>query len=356
MTISQRKVRARRLPGKVGQHYDISALNEEVDFTNAYPQATQITTITVTGAVDSTDYAYQVDGVEVTANSGVGATTTTIAAALAEAHNANPLVRGQVVASSAAAVLTLESTYPGLEFTVTENDANLDAPSTTQSAATAEAIPFGVLCIRGADSELDPYGNRLGRIASSSGLTAQSVTLTHGEVSGALVTLRIDGTLYEGSGANAAALVASINGAVPAESVTAAAVGAAVTITVDTAGDQFELVAYSGDIGLTSQEAGDVVDDIALGVSLYTYDEEANLDGEIGYPANAGAVALRRGRVWVESDVAVSESDPVYVQLTGDNAGELYKTRAAGRARLTRARWYKSRSDDGLAVLGCDFR
>lgn len=355
MTISQLSVRSRRLPGKVGQRYDIDSHAVEVDFCNAHPQATQITTITVSSAANDTDYAFSVNGVEIRANSGAGATTGSIAAALAQALNESPLVRNQVIASANAAVITLESASPGLAFDVAESDANLGAPSTTQQAATADAIPFGVLCIRNGESS-GPYPARQGRIASASGLVSQSVTLTHGGAEPATVTLRVDGELVEASGATAAALETALNNELPDNAIVVTVDGNDVTLAVEAAGDRFELVGYTGDITLSAEQVGDDIDRLALGVSVYAYDEEATRDGLIGYPANAGAVALKRGKIWVESPGAVSPDDPVYVQLTGSNLGTFHTTRASGRVRLTRASWHSSRAEDGLAILEADFR
>lgn len=351
--IHQLEVRSRRRPGKPGQIYDSSNLNDEINITNAHPQAMQQDKITVDTAADNTDYTYTVNGVEVTIDSGDGATTASIAEALAEEHNASPMVRGQVIAEADNDEVLLESVFPGMEYEVETDDANLTLTS-EQLAAEADPIGFGLVVIRGGSSDVSPYPNRLGRLADEEGLEKQSITFD--QSGAATVTLNIDGEYFEASGATAEAMATAINAEVPANTVTAADDATSVTIEVDTAGDTFKLVGYSGDIELDDQERGDAIADIALGVARYAYDEETK-DGEPAYPANAGAAVMRRGRIWVTAPGSVSGSDAVYVQMTGDLKGRVYTERSAGRVYLGDvADWYADRSDDGLAVLECDFR
>lgn len=350
MTISQRHVRARRLPAFLGQQYDVSHHNEEIDFVNAHPQAAQITALQVNVSADDREYQFEVNGVAVKFTTpSSGNSTASIASGLAEAANADPIIRGQVAASSSGDTVTLTGLIPGVSFSVSASDANLGAPNTAQNAATAAPIPFGRLCIAGGESAVSPYGNRLGRLASADGLVAQSITLAHGGDTSTVV-LQIDGELYEASAATAADFATAINSAVPENTVTAVNDSGDVTITVDTAGDSFRLVSISGNLTISAQESGDTVAELAIGVSLRAYDEEGT-----AYPPNAGVAALRRGGVWVEVDEPVDMRGPVYVQLEGDNAGKLYPKRAAGRAIVPGLRWFKDRSTDGLAVVECDF-
>lgn len=262
MTISQTSVRARRLPGKVGLAYDLHA--EEIDFTNAYPQAVQTSTVTVDTATDDTLYTFEVNGVSISYISGTGASLADIAAGLAAALNAEPAVRQSASADAAAAVVTIEGLIPGIPFVLTESDANLTAADVT-AAAEATPIPFGRLCVRGAASGLDVYPNRLGRLPTS------------------------------------------------------------------------------GDTD---------VDDIALGVSLLVYDQEGT-----EYAPNARVAAMKEGRVWVEVDTAVSESDDVYVGTGAGEEGKFYNASGPGRLKFSKSvcRFFKSRAEDGLAVLECNF-
>lgn len=365
MTISQRTVRDRRMPAFIGQQYDISGNNEEIDFVNSNPQATQLTTLAVSASADSTDYEFAVNGVPVKITSpGTGNTTTTIAASLAAAVNENPLIRGQVKATSAAAVVSLEGTYPGISFTVTEDDARIDAPVAVRAAAEAAAVPFGRLCIRGGDSSLSAYGNRLGRLASATGLTARVVTLTASAIAATIpthLTIEVEGETYHlahvgtGGGDTANELATAIRALINDKAgltdlVTATGATDKVIITSNVAGVQFRVTSLGTSLADVVTTEGDDINALALGVSLRAYDEEAN-----EYPPNAGVAAMKRGGVWVEAAASVTDGGAVYVHLDGANAGKLYGAGGTNRALLKAAKFRKDRSSDGVAVVECNF-
>lgn len=351
MTISQRAVRARRAPGVAGGLYDISPLNDETYFVNAFPQAKQKSTITVSAATASADYVLSVNGVEITYTAKASSdTTTTIAAAIAQAVNENPIARGQVVATSAAAVITLESTLPGLGFEVSHEDAKLGAVTEDQEAAKAEAIGFGRLCIRSGEPNIKTDDNRQGRVASATGLEGKSITLVITDV--ASVSLRVGGEFVSATG-NAEDLADTLKADFGLD---ASSSGAVLTINAP-AGVGMEV------ISLTSAEIedvtpGDDINELAIGISRRTYDEEATYKtGLVGYPENAGVTALRRGRIWIACNEDVAEGATVYVALTGSDAGKLYASAGSGRVALSRdrCRFFKSRAADGLAVVDCNF-
>lgn len=176
MTIHQTEVRARRLPGKPGQAYDLSG--EELDFTNIYEQAAQVSTIKVDTAVDTTDYTFSVNGSEVKITSGAGATKKAIADALADEANNTLAVRAAVTAvSDGVDKVTITALQPGVAFLLATSDTNLTAASVT-APASADEIPFGRLVVYGGASGLDVYPNRLGRlpVAGDSG-NINSITL-----------------------------------------------------------------------------------------------------------------------------------------------------------------------------------
>lgn len=352
MTISQRAVRARRAPGVAGGLYDISPFNDETYFVNAFPQAKQESTIAVSAATASADYVLSVNGVEITYTAKAsGDTTATIAAAIAQAVNGNPMARGQVVASSASAVITLESTLPGLGFEVSHSDAKLGAVTLVTAAAKAEAIGFGRLCIR-SGSNAKAYDNRQGRVASASGLTQSEITLDVAGTDVATVSVRVNGATHTKVGA-VAALRSALNSV---DGLTVTGGTTKVIIKAD-AGAAFELLGVSL-ATIDSQVTGDDVSELAIGISRSTYDEEATYKtGLVGYPANAGVAALRRGRIWVECSEDVAEGGTVYAGLVGDEAGKLFASAGAGRVALSRERckFFKSRAADGLAVVDCNF-
>ncbi len=350
MTISQRAVRARRAPGVVGGLFDISGLNDETYFVNAFPQAKQKSTIAVSSAAASAVYALNVNGAEISyTNPATGMTTTTAAAGIAEAINAHPMARGQVVATSDAAVITLESALPGLSFEASHSDAKLGAVTLVTSAAKADAIGFGRLCIR-SGSNTKAYDNRQGRVASASGLTAASVTLKI--TSTASVSLQVGGEFVSATGA-IAALETALNGAA---GLTAAVSSDELTLTAPVgAGLKITSLASAT---VEDETAGDDLNELAIGISRRTYDEESTYkEGLVGYPANAGVTALRRGKIWVECSEDAAEGGTVYAGLVGDDAGKLFASGGSGRVALSRdrCRFFLSRAADGLAVVDCNF-
>lgn len=264
MTISQTEVRARRLPGKAGQLYDLSA--EQVDFTNSHPQAKQVSTAQVNATVvDADEFTLTLNGIALVITAGSSDTKATIADKLAQAANSDPVVRANISAESDGTdTVTLTSALPGVAFTI--DVAGKLTKATTTAAAAAQPIPFGRLCVRGAASTLDVYPNRLGRLPA------------------------------------------------PA------------------------------DTG---------IDNLALGISAYTYETE-----EPEYAPNDRVAAVKRGRVWVESTEAVTEADDVYVGTDPSEVGKLFKSSGGNRKKLDKSvcRWFSSRSADGLAVVECNFR
>ena len=92
----------------------------------------QIDTITVDTAVDSTNYEVTIESVLVTYTSGVGATTTSIAAGIAAAIAAAAVPNATVTASAALAVVTVTG-RTAEPYTISESDANLTLAN-TQSA------------------------------------------------------------------------------------------------------------------------------------------------------------------------------------------------------------------------------
>lgn len=264
MTISQQKVRSRRLPGKPGQAYDLNG--EQIDFTNAYPQAVQVSAISVGGSPSEDDeYDITINGIDLQVIADDGNGVNDIANALATVINDDPAIRATVKAEADNDVVTLTGLIPGVEFTLDSDTGDLTI-DTIDSPKEADAIPFGRLCVRGGDSEVNPYPNRLGRLPE--------------------------------------------------------------------AGDSSD------------------IDDLALGISLFTYESEGN-----EYAPNERVASMKRGRVWVEVSESVSELDDVYVGTVDGEEGLLFKSSDSGRLQLDRRniRWFKDRSEDGLAVVECDF-
>src|SRR5688572_3692025 len=99
-TISQKAtdVRNRMRQGKPGAWAERSSTDEYFTGLNQNPQAKQVTTVTLTDQGDDDDVVITINGIDVTYNTGTGKSLATIGAEFAAAINAEPLVRGQVVA------------------------------------------------------------------------------------------------------------------------------------------------------------------------------------------------------------------------------------------------------------------
>lgn len=386
-------VRSRTRQGIVGDWVYSDPTKRSGGGLNAYPQAKQITTVTVANIGDDLDVIITINGVDVTYDTGTGEDATAIAAGLAEAINAEPLVRAVVEATSSGGTLTLTGLNDGLAFTVSiasDPNAALSSVTTTQAAATASAIPFGRAVIF---NNYNPgnRGNALGEterlvMAPLAGaFTAQVITATIPFVSGAVITVRV----YEVRGeerillasvndasatsadATIDALVVLLNAALPANSVLAAADNATATAIVFTA----EVPGREIDVEVVSGSEGASVPAVTVayttgpnyatsliraweGVSLYNRAREAatltSTEGQYG-PNDSVHYAIR-GVVWVQSDEAVSRGGTVYVEtVAGATCGRFYAATSATRVALPRriARWERDGlvSTDSLAAL-----
>ena len=365
MTISQRvsDVRSRLRAGRIGHFVDTTIDQMLGTVINRAPQTKQIGTVVVDTAADDTDYTVTIAGIDITIDSGTGATKITIAAALALAIAADPIVRGLVSAESDGVdTVTVTGLWPGVAFTMEDADANLTTAEETTAAAEGDPIPFGRLVIfTGVNT---PEYERLGAVALASLLTAQADVHTVAFVAAATYPwqITVDGQTYSGivaadtdTATTATAIADAINAALPANTVAATADAGDVTLTAETAGRPFvSSIGSSAAAGVTGRTTNTALDtDVnraAAGVALFGYDEE---DEE--YPANAGARIARRGSVWVDNAESPAVGAAVYVELSaGDDSGKFYTTGGATRVRLNRATWGRSGSDD-IAEIVFDF-
>jgi hypothetical protein len=334
---------------------------------NASPQAKQITTTTVSDPGDNTNITLTINGIDITVNTGTGLDATGIAALFVDAIDDDPRVRGDVVPTSASDVLTLTSTLPGADysFTATESSASLTTPSTSTSAADAEAIPPGRCVIN--QGFVSGSGEKKVALAKSSLFTAQVQTISVTYVASNLLICNV----YEirngerekiGTGTTVAAtdrdttldaLITAINADLPADSVVVTADNATATalvFTAEVAGLEFEaeIIRSGGGASAPTITRTDTTGPSRstsfhrafAGISLYPRsDEVATVGSETPtWPANAGLRYAKRGKVWVESDEAITGGDKVYVELgvTADN-GQLYNSDSATRIRVARS-------------------
>jgi hypothetical protein len=379
-------VRSRTRQGIVGDWVYSDPTRRSRGGLNAYPQAVQITTVTVTDQGDGDDVVITINGIDVEYATGTGKDLATIGAELAEAINAEPLVRANVRASFDTATLTLTGLNPGISFTVSiasDPDSVLSAVTTTQAAATATAIPFGRAVVFNAYNPGNA-GNALGEterlvmLPLAAAFDAQVITAT---VVNGVATARnirvwqvrgeeriaVVDTVYTGNATEAteaAAIATAVNAAAPANTVLADDDGAAVTFTAEVPGTEIYVEieqATAGDITFAETTGPNAETSLVRaweGVSLYSRAQEAaSLTSEEGqYAANAGVEYAVRGVVWVESDEAVTRGGTVYVETaSGATCGRFYATSSATRVALPRqiARWERDGlvGTDSLAAL-----
>lgn len=380
-TISARvsDVTLRRNQALLGQLADRSVLSRTRTLLNSPAQAKQVTTLTMSGASNSTTYTITVNGVDISYTTDSSTSTTELAAGLAAAVNAEPLVRGQVIATSASAVLTLTGANFGVAFTVTESESDIGTPSTTTAAASASAVGFGLAMIQTGYAADPAEANQVGRVATNAAFSAQVDTWTITYVASARVGLSVtlsNGKTYEAHTVSATAradtmtaLAAALNAILPANTVLAAGTDTGVTLTAEVVGESFESGFLISDEGATDptgtlSSTKSASTSLALafaGVSLRTYDVQATTVGDsssASYGANEGVLTLESGKVWVANSQGVSFGDPVYVELdSGGSFGRFYNTASSTRALLPSARWERderSGATNDLAVIAFD--
>ena len=110
--------------------------------------AAQVDDITVSTAVDSTAYQFEVDGVVVTFTSGTGTTKPLIVAGLITAMRGIQELEDVATANpSGTDVIRLTAVTPGTGYTLTESDANL-ATAVVTANGTTQDIKFGRAVVR----------------------------------------------------------------------------------------------------------------------------------------------------------------------------------------------------------------
>ena len=332
---------------------------------NQSPQAVQITTTTVSDPGDSVNITITINGYDVVTSTGTGNDATQIAALMVLAINADPRVRGDVIATSASDVLTLTGLTPGLAFTCTESSASLTTPSDTQAAAAAAAIPVGRGCITAGYSTTE--AEERCALAKSSLLTAQVITFTCTYVASAIVKasiyeIRGSERVHLGSGIFVSAtdlnatldgLAAAINTALAANTVLAASTPATateITLTAEVVGLEFEvdLEHVSGGASspvftktaTTGPSRSTSIARALVGVSMRPKDDEVPTVGseEPEWPGNAGVRLAKQGQLVVESAQTIVSGDTAYIELgvTADN-GQFFNTGSATRLALPKA-------------------
>ena len=388
MTVSQRvtDVTFRRPQAAIGVRGTSSDLDVTKTLLNDAGQAKQVSTVTVAAATNDKVYTITVNGIDVSYTSDGSATTAEVASGLADAVNAEPLVRGQVSASAATNVATLTGLMSGVSFTLTEADAQLSVATST-TAASAETVPFGrYMVATGWVSESAAYhqdgeATEQGALVQESTFSAQVDTVDTPYIASAayLLTVSVEGQSYAVSVAadtdtptTGTAVAAAINAILPANTVVAAGVAGGLTLTAEKEGLSFSTTIGASDGGASmpavaiasTRSISTSLEDAGGAVSLFSSQEEnltvAPDGGDAVYKANVGVRAMAKGSIWVESSEAPSASDAVYVETAaGATQGRFYTSGSATRILLPRsmARWVRdARPSSGidLALLYID--
>ncbi len=289
----------------------------------------EIWSLEVTGAVDDTDYSFDVilnaDTHSTTIDSGTGATVTTIAAALVARLNADPDLAGFILASNLAGVITLTGLVTGQVFTTQNLAANMGNLSNTQDAADRPDIPFGI-CLTKTDENTC-------ELPSASTLNLQVSTLTpvvaNSTIYSALV--KWNGNQYpatytsDGSATAteiSAGLTLAINTAMPTTSVLATDDDPDVTLSSEVRGFPFEVVITSGNIAVVETTASN--HGKLIGASMHTQAyAPATIGGDTVWPGGSSLNNREEGEMYVQLDEGITITtltDPVYVRVlaTGD--------------------------------------
>lgn len=298
--------------------------------TNDDPRAQKVVAVTVDTAANETEYSVKIKGQKVAFESDADATKVEIAAGLAAAINAEPLVNGTVVAESDGVdTVTITARIGGYGYEFEEADANLSS-TTTQANAEAAAVKFGRALVLGGQSD---KGNILAVLAQASKLTAHSVELTPDVANTTLyrIYVTVDGATKEveyTSDADATAqeivegLKAAFDAAVDTDKLQAVEDDATLTISAVTAGQMFG-VDYNDGLSKTAETQGDDINEVFHGVALYSPEQEGADDGYADqYPGGSTMSVLRRGPFNCVPEDAPSVGNPVYVRLAANGAAD----------------------------------
>lgn len=344
--------RALAYPGQTeGQGDNVSLVNED-------PRATQVATLVVDTAANSTEYTASIDGVEIAYTSDGSATKPEISAGLKAAIEAEPLINGRVtVADDGVDTLTITARVSGYAFTLATSDTNLTATTTTANDL-PDAIPFGEAVL------LDGTGKA--KRCTAANMTAMACTLTptadDSTVYAVIVNVpqAADGRGYServaitsDSDATVQEIVEALQAAIAAsglsQHITASEDDASLTLTVQLAGLGLEVSLEGPWDSITW--AGESIDDALAGVTCRDL-SQAQEHG--GYAGGSTMTVRRRGRIAVTTGESCAPGDPVYVRVAGSGAPFRKSMSGVNYMPTQRARWSETLSST-LAVLECDF-
>lgn len=370
-------IRSERVGGVAGDLAD-SGFTDKLSFVNDDPRTPQVDTITIDTATSGEDYSITIDGVEITITAATS-TDTAVAQQLVDAVNAKQLVNGRVVATRSGANAILTARVGGEGFTTAEGDnaAKMTLVNTTADDD-ADLIPFGRAIV---EDGLSASSNKLAKLCSAANMTAQvqSLALTYDATVSALVgvtvydpatgqvaTYEVEHTMATDADASVIALAGLLNAVLPANTVVVGhTVADTLDFTAEVAGIGFELSYGFGtgrDTGAwvhTMDTQGDDINTSIVGITIRDHTQEVEIDAEEAqYNANEAMSALRKGRMYVDIEAALtSVNDPVFVRLAANGSlnelGGFAPAAGAGLYRWDRARWVRAVSST-LAIIEID--
>lgn len=356
------QVRSRPGDAILGERRSTSKTDDDRSYVNAYPQAKRSDTLQITGATNAKTYSVLINLIVVSYTASGAAVVAEIADGLAAAIGAEGSVNASVTATSDGIdTITIVSNNFGIDYSISESDAQITLASVTANA-TADEVGFGVAVFVTGE---DDIAGIMATLAKSASFTAQIDTITPTHVASGEYHFAViyDGLTYTGASdagvdqaATSAALIAALEDVLDALPVTVSASGADCLITADTAGDSFDVSVWGVDGGgglpapalASTRSLSTSLADAFGGAAERSYAVEGSV-----YPANFGFSARLHGEIWVADADGVSKGDRVFV----DGAdGTFRNAAAAGRIPLpaAKARFGGASRDSGDALAWLD--
>ena len=358
--------------GIVGMSVNLDGPLSSVSVINSAPQAKQVKTVTISSAVDDTDYTNEINGVDVTYNSGASSSTSTIAIGLADTINATASVRSTVSAVRSGATVVVTALQPGTSFTLTESSGNMTTADTT-AAATANTVPFGVGIVKTGVSTVDGL-TLLGTAAASSLFSAQvdSYAVTYDASVEIWCEVIVDGESYSApftmatdAATSVEGLKTAINAVLPSNSVIATRSSDTLVLTSEVVGKPFTSRVFFGvgrDTGaaVKTSNASSATDATLAFVGVSEFERNIDLasfdDTDIYYAKNSVMRVKTKGEIRVSLSSSVTYGAPVFMDLaSGASAGTFAASPSATTVMLplSKAKWvsYDDTKSTGILAL-----
>ena len=304
------------------------------------PAATNVLTINIgedSGSLVTTS---------VTLDATTGASTTTAAAALADAINAKPGISNLVFATAGGAFVGVVGRQKGVGATfsmtgsATGGGATLTVGAISVNAGDATPIPFGVMVERSTSTKV-AGSTFIGSAIGSGTYTPQKMTsvdidATFALVAGDAISITVSGD-FDGKGQKSYSadvifdtseaqtvtnMTNALNAVLPASSVEVVNTTGVMVLTAEVAGVGFDVtggVTESGtSAAITFTETVANSTPLGGGVALKSHTIEQNDSGVTEYEGGDTFSGMTEGKVYVllDDDITVSEGDACFVRVT----------------------------------------